>query len=133
LGIQFERCENKGEQSAPKFIPSSNYHKEEEALKLTKIHYPSNHKPSFDPKRGVKKETLKPRDEGFICMFCGRAGHLVEFCFRCKRIEKRRLEYARNSYHVEFFYFSSRALPRTSSRALSHFSHGPNHRSYGFG
>jgi hypothetical protein len=26
-----------------------------------------------------------------------------------------------------------RALPRTSSRALSHFSHGPNHCSYGFG
>jgi hypothetical protein len=26
----------------------------------------------------------------------------------------------------------SRASPRTSSRALSYFSHGPNHRSYGF-
>jgi hypothetical protein len=26
----------------------------------------------------------------------------------------------------------SRAYLRTSSRALSHFSHGPNHRSYGF-
>jgi predicted nuclease with TOPRIM domain len=29
LGIGFERCEDKGEKSAPKFIPSSNYHKEE--------------------------------------------------------------------------------------------------------
>jgi hypothetical protein len=27
----------------------------------------------------------------------------------------------------------SRALPCTSSHALSHFSHGPNHRSYDFG
>jgi hypothetical protein len=38
LGIGFERCENKGEKSAPKFIPSSNYHKEEEALKPNKTH-----------------------------------------------------------------------------------------------
>jgi hypothetical protein len=35
LGVGFERCEKKGEKSAPKFIPSSNYHKEEEALKPT--------------------------------------------------------------------------------------------------
>jgi hypothetical protein len=28
LGVRFERCEDKGEKSAPKFIPSSNYHKE---------------------------------------------------------------------------------------------------------
>jgi hypothetical protein len=51
LGIGFERCENKSEKSAPKFIPSSSYHKEEEALKPTKTHYPSNPKPSFNPKR----------------------------------------------------------------------------------
>jgi hypothetical protein len=51
LGIEFERCEKKGEKSAPKFIPSSSYHKEEEALKSTKAHYPSNRKPSFNPKR----------------------------------------------------------------------------------
>jgi hypothetical protein len=30
LGIGFERCEDKGEKSAPKFIPSSNHHKEME-------------------------------------------------------------------------------------------------------
>jgi hypothetical protein len=81
LGVGFERCENKGEKSAPKFIPSSNYHKEEEALKPTKTHYPSNPKPSFNPKRDVKKETPKPREEAFVCMFCGRAGHMNEFCF----------------------------------------------------
>jgi hypothetical protein len=145
LGVGFERCENKGEKTAPKFIPSSNYHKEEEALKPTKTHYPSNLKPSFNPKRGVRKETPKPREEAFVCMFCGRAGHLDQFCFRRKRIEKRHFEYARNSYRDEFINFLphsyshvpphpySCASPRTSSRALSHFSHGPNNRSYGFG
>jgi hypothetical protein len=32
LGIGFDRCEDKCEKSAPKFVPNSNYHKEEEAL-----------------------------------------------------------------------------------------------------
>jgi hypothetical protein len=36
LGVGFERCEKKGEKSAPKFVPSSSYHKEDEALKPTK-------------------------------------------------------------------------------------------------
>jgi hypothetical protein len=103
LGVGFERCEKKGEKSAPKFVPSSSYHKEEEALKPTKAHYPSNPKPSFNPKRDVKRETPKPRNDAFICMFCGRAGHLDEFCFRRKRIERRRVEYDRNSYRDEFF------------------------------
>jgi hypothetical protein len=136
LGVGFERCENKGENSAPKFIPSSNYHKEEEALKPTKTHYPSNPKPSFNPKRGVKKETPKPREEVFICMFCGRAGHLDKFSFRRNRIEKRHLDYARNSYHNEFIDFPphsySRAPPCTPSRSVSRFFHGHNHRSYNF-
>jgi hypothetical protein len=66
---------------APKFIPISNYHKEEESLKPTKTHYPSNPKPSFNPKREVRKEIPKPREEGFVCIFCGRAGHLDVFCF----------------------------------------------------
>jgi hypothetical protein len=76
LGIGFERCEDKGEKSAPKFVPSSNYHKEEETLKSTKTHYLCNPKTSFNPKRQVRKETLKPREEAFICIFCGRAGQL---------------------------------------------------------
>jgi hypothetical protein len=57
LGVGFERCEKKGDKSAPMFVPSSSYHKEEEALKPTKSHYPSNPKPSFNPKRGVKRES----------------------------------------------------------------------------
>jgi hypothetical protein len=122
---------------APKFIPSSTYHKEEATIKSTKAHYPSNPKSSFNPKRKTRKETPKPRVEAFVCMFCGCAGHLDEFCFRRKRIEKWRFEYARNSYHDEFFYFLprsySRALPCTSTRALPQFSHGSNHHSYGFG
>jgi hypothetical protein len=73
LGIGFERCEMKDEKSAPKFVPSSSYHKEEEALKSTKAHYPSNPKLSFNPKREASKEIPKPREEAFVCMFCGRA------------------------------------------------------------
>jgi hypothetical protein len=84
LGVGFERCEKKDEKSAPKFVPSSSYHKEEEALKPTKTHYPSNPKPSFNPKREARKETHTPREETFVCIFCGR--HLDEFYFRRKRI-----------------------------------------------
>jgi hypothetical protein len=81
LSVGFERCEDKCGKSALKFIPSSNYHKEEETIKSTKAHYPSNSKTSFNPKRDVKKETPKLRDEAFVCMFCDHAGHLDEFCF----------------------------------------------------
>jgi hypothetical protein len=86
-------------------------------------------------------------------MFCGCAGHLDEFCFQWKRIERRHVEYARDSYRDEFIDFPlhsyshvrprfysraspltfSRALPLTSSGALPQFAHGPNHHSYGFG
>jgi hypothetical protein len=132
LGIGFESCEDKGEKNAPKLIPSSNYHQEEKTIKSTKVDYPANPKPSFNPKREVRKETPKPREEAFVCMFCGRAGHLDDFCFRHKRIEWRCFDYARNSYRDKFSDFPplsfSHALPHTSSRALSRFSH---HRSYG--
>jgi hypothetical protein len=145
LGVGFKRCEDKDEKSAPKFILISTYHKEEATIKLTKAHYPSNPKPSFNPKREVRKETPKPREEAFVCIFCGCAGHLDEFSFRRKRIERRHVEYARNSYRDEFIDFPphsyshvlprfySRASPRTSSRAFPQFSYGPNHHSYGFG
>jgi hypothetical protein len=145
LGVGFERCEKKNEKSAPKFVPSSCYHKEEEALKPTKAHYPSNLKPFFNPKREARKETLKPRVEAFVCVFYGRVGHLNEFCFRWKRIERSRVEYARNSYRDEFIDFLPRsyshvppcfyscALPHTFSRALPRFAHGYNHCSYGLG
>jgi hypothetical protein len=137
LGVGFERCEDKGEKSVPKFIPSSTYHKEEATIKSTKPHYPSKPKPSVNPKREVRKETLKPREEAFICMFYGRASHLDEFCFRWKRIERRRIEYARDSYRDEFIDFPphsysrvpsrfySRVSPRTFSRALPRTSSGP--------
>jgi hypothetical protein len=67
LSVGFERCEDKGEKSAPKFIPSSTYHKEEATIKSTKTHYPSNPKPSFNPKREVSKETPKPRES--FCVY----------------------------------------------------------------
>jgi hypothetical protein len=120
LGIGFEMCGDKGEKSALKFILSSTYHKEEAIIKLTKAHYPSNPKPSFNPKREVRKETPKSREKAFICMFCGRVDHLDEFCFQRKRNESRRFDYARNSYHDEFSDFP----PRSFSHALPHtFSH----------
>jgi hypothetical protein len=140
LGVGFERCEDKGEKSYPKFIPSSKYHKEEATIKPTKAHYPSNLKPSFNPKREARKETPKSRAEAFVYMFYGCAGHLDEFSFWHKRIERKHVEYAKNSYRDEFNDFPARsyshvlprfyshASPRTSSRAFSQFSYGPNHR-----
>jgi hypothetical protein len=129
LGVDFERCEDNGEKRTPKFIPTSNYHKEEEIIKSTKTHYSSSPKPSFNPKREVRKEIPKPREKAFACMFCGCACHLDEFSFRRKRIEKSHFNYARNSYRDEFIDFP----PRSYSHAPSHFSHRPNHRSYSFG
>jgi hypothetical protein len=153
LCVGFDRCEDKGEKSALKFIPSSTCHKEEATIKSTKAHYPSNPKSSFNLKIEVRKETSKIREEAFICMFCGCAGHLDEFCFRQKRVERRHVEYGRDSYRDEFINFPhhsysqipprfySRASPHTFLGALLHtssgaspqFTHGPNHCSYGFG
>jgi hypothetical protein len=139
LGLGYERCEDKGEISI-KFVSNSTYNDEEEILKVKQIPYPPNPKSSFNPKRAQKQtinSSISNLDGVYTYMFCGRAGHLVKFCFRHKRTEKRRVDYARNSYHDEFFDFPphsySHALPHTSSHALSCFSHGPNHHSYGFG
>jgi hypothetical protein len=66
LSVGFERCEDEGEKSAPKFISSPNYHKEE-TIKSTKTHYPSNPKLSFNPKREVRKETPQSRKLLFAC------------------------------------------------------------------
>jgi hypothetical protein len=144
-GLCLRDVRKKDEKSAPKFVPSSSYHKEEEALKPTKTHYPSNPKPSFNPKRGVKRESPKMRDEVFVYIFCGHAGHLDEFCFWCKRIERRCIEYARNSYCDEFIDFPPRsyshvplrfyscASPHTSSHVFPQFSYRPNRHSYSFG
>jgi hypothetical protein len=136
LGVGFERCEDKGKKSALKFIPSSTYHQEEKIIKSTKANYPSNPKPSFNPKIELRKKTSKPRKKAFMCMFCGCAGHLDEFCFWRKRIEMRRLDYARNSYCDEFSDFPPRSFSHAlthTSHALPQFAHEPNHPSYGFG
>jgi hypothetical protein len=42
LDVGFKRYEKKGEKSVLKFVPNSNYNKEEEALKPTKTQHPSN-------------------------------------------------------------------------------------------
>jgi hypothetical protein len=43
--------------------------REMEALKPTKTHYPSNPKPSFNLKREVKRESLKPGEEVLFAYF----------------------------------------------------------------
>jgi hypothetical protein len=53
----------------------------------------------------MKKNTPNPCEELYNCMFCGCTGHLDEFCFWRKRMEKRRVDYARNSYHDKFIDF----------------------------
>jgi hypothetical protein len=67
LDVGFERCEDKGEKSASKFIPRSTYHQEEKIIKSTKIHYPSNPKPSFNPKKEVRKE-IPQAERGSFCL-----------------------------------------------------------------
>jgi hypothetical protein len=106
---------------------------------------PIQYKGILQSKERSKEGNPRPREEAFVCIFCGRASHLDEFCFRRKRIERRRVEYARDSYHDKFIDFPpcsyshvpprfySRALPRTFSRVLPQFAHGPNHHSYGLG
>jgi hypothetical protein len=118
LGVGFERCQDKGEKSAPKLISSSTYCQEEKIIKSTKAHYPSNLKPSFNSKKEVrKKPPSRERKPLFACV-CGSVDHLNEFCFRRKRIERRHFDYARNSYHDEFFYSPP---PPFLSRFASHF------------
>jgi hypothetical protein len=51
LGVDFERCEDKGVKSAPRFVPSSNCHKEDETIKSTKTRCPFSPKPSFNPNK----------------------------------------------------------------------------------
>jgi hypothetical protein len=68
LGVGFERCEDKGEKSAHKLIPSSTYHQEEKKIKSTKTHYTYNPKPSFNPKREVRKKP--PRRERKPLLAC---------------------------------------------------------------
>jgi hypothetical protein len=126
--LGYERCEDKGETST-KFVPSSTYKDDEETLKAKQIPYLPNPKPSFNAKRAQVKPFISNPDGVYICIFCGHKGYMDEFCFRHKRMEKRCVDYAKNSYHDEFIDFS----PHISSRALCHFLHGYNHRSYGFG
>jgi hypothetical protein len=88
LGVVFERCEKKGEKSAPKFVASSSYHKEEEALKPTKAHYPFNPKPSFNPKKDVKREP--PSREMMLLFACFVAVRVIWMSFAFDERELRR-------------------------------------------
>jgi hypothetical protein len=114
LGVSFERCENKGEKCAPKFVPSSSFHKEEEALKPTKTHHPSNLKPSFNPKRGVKKYSKVRKFTFAYFMVVWVTWMSFTFCAR----EWRRCVWTMLETHImTSLYF----LPHFSSCAPSHF------------
>jgi hypothetical protein len=121
------------------------------------ITHPIQSHPSIQREKQGKK--LPSRERKLLCacfvavLVTWRAGHLDEFCFRWKRIERRRIEYARDSYRDEFIDFPphsysrvlprfyshalsrtfSHALPHTSSCALPQFTHGTDHLSYCFG
>jgi hypothetical protein len=84
----FERCEKKGEKSDPKFVPSSSYHKKEEALKPTKAHYPFSPKPSLNPKRDVKREP--PSREMMLLFACFVAVRVIWMSFAFDERELRR-------------------------------------------
>jgi hypothetical protein len=66
LGVGFERCVDKGEKSAPKFILSSTSHQEKKTIKSTKAHYPTNSKSSFNPKREVRKKPQAERESFYL-------------------------------------------------------------------
>jgi hypothetical protein len=138
LGVGFERCEKKGEKSNPisLFIAPTITKKKKLSNQPKPTIHPIQSQPS-NIRDMLRNKCLSLERKLLFAYFCGRAGHLDEFCFRRKRIEKRCFDYARNSYRDVFSNFSphsfSRALPRTPSRALTYFSHGPNHGSYGFG
>jgi hypothetical protein len=125
MGVGFERCEDKGVKSAPKFVPSSSYHKKEETIKSTKTHYQSSPKPSFNPKREVRKEIPKPREEAFVAVLVT----WMSFASVAKELKRGALSMVESHIMMSSLIF----LPRSYSRALSHFFHGPNHHSYGFG
>jgi hypothetical protein len=52
---------------------------------------PRRAQPPLSPKRVSQP---KSHQRVFHCVFCGRDGHLEEFCFRRKRVEKREREWA---------------------------------------
>jgi hypothetical protein len=91
LGIGFERYEDKGEKRALKFVPTSNYHKEMEIIKSTKTHYPYSPKSSFNPKREVRKETPNPREEAYVCIFCGLLINWMSFASVARELRRNTL------------------------------------------
>jgi hypothetical protein len=62
LGVAFERCENKGENSAPKFVPSSNYHKKEKNNQIHQNLLPIQSKSILQPhERGKERNPQAKR------------------------------------------------------------------------
>jgi hypothetical protein len=59
LGVGFKRCEDKGEKSAPKFILSFTYHKEEATIIIHQSSLPIQPKAIFQPKERSKERNFQ--------------------------------------------------------------------------
>jgi hypothetical protein len=73
LGVGFERCEDKGEKSAPKFILSSNCHTEEEVLKHQNS-LPTQSKAILQPQER-SEEGIPQAERGSFCL------HILWLCW----------------------------------------------------
>jgi hypothetical protein len=68
LGVAFERCEDKGEKSAPKFIPSSTHHNEKQQSNPPKLTtHPTQSHPSTQREKQGKKPPSRERKLSFAC------------------------------------------------------------------
>jgi hypothetical protein len=67
LGVGFERCEDKGEKSAPKFIPNSTYHKEKSNNQIHQSSLPIQPKAILQPKER-SKERNPQAERGSFCL-----------------------------------------------------------------
>jgi hypothetical protein len=97
-----------GEKNAPKFVHSSTYHKEEATIKPTNAHYPSNLKPSFNPKREVRKETSK--QERKLLFACFVVVQVIWMSFAFDERELRRCAMSMLETHIMMSYLIYRLV-----------------------
>jgi hypothetical protein len=65
LGVGFERCEDKGEKRAPKFVPTSNYHKEEEKNQIHQNSLPIQSKAILQPQERGEERNPQAKSGSF--------------------------------------------------------------------
>jgi hypothetical protein len=67
LGVGFERCEDKGEKSAPKFIPSFTYHQEEKNNQIHQSSLPIQPKAFLQPYER-SEDRIPQAERGSFCV-----------------------------------------------------------------